>query len=599
MTIKKIKKKIRKKRDRLKRLFKRSRDKIYNFFIYSRYVNDPLVENAAVFTSRNGSDFGGNMIRLLEELYNRDDEKHIIYWAARKKNMKYARELMRNNGFHDVRVIRYGTLKYYKLLETSKYIFCDATLPIKYLKRDDQIYVNTWHGTPYKLMGNDSNSDRYNIGNVQRNFMAADYLIYPSEYCRDKMMSSYSIDEIYSGNVLMSGYPRNSIFFDEEKRAQTLKKYELEGKKVYIYMPTFRETSGIKQNTLQRSQIQDYMYYLDEHLKDDEVLFVKFHVFVKKSIDFSEYEHIMEFPKGVETYEFLNCADCLISDYSSVIYDFANAGRKIIRFIYDEEAYYSSRGFYDQPVEMPFPKAYTAEELLEAMQGDPKYDDSAFVDTFCSYDNIDAPKKIIDAVLAGNSDYNAHRKDYALVYNESVKQGIITENLDEIMEEYPEDKYMAFSKQAMKKKQGNFDNVSDMFAGTIGINTKMYKTFWESFAYIIFWRLGIDNEWVHKMMDITFEREYRRLLKGYPFDNLIYYQGNNKNMAELFAASPGRSTIYIYYNWLDKMPQRGIKRIVERFDRLVLCDDEMESILKERFNVSLEGKERVVNSHYV
>ena len=117
------------------------------------------------------------------------------------------------------------------------------------------------------------------------------------------------------------------------------KEYGIDDKRVYVYMPTFREASGINQSALQLIQIKDYLKYIDDNLRDDEVFYVKLHVFVAAKLDFEEYKNIREFPRDLEVYEFLNTADCLVSDYSSVMYDFSNSRQKIVRFVYDEQEY--------------------------------------------------------------------------------------------------------------------------------------------------------------------------------------------------------------------------------------------------------------------
>lgn len=75
-------------------------------------------------------------------------------------------------------------------------------------------------------------------------------------------------------------------------------------------------------------------------------MFVKLHNYMNNAIDFSIYSHIKPFPDIYESYAFLSIADCLITDYSSVFFDFANTGRKIILFAYDKEDYLKQRGLY-------------------------------------------------------------------------------------------------------------------------------------------------------------------------------------------------------------------------------------------------------------
>ncbi len=97
-------------------------------------------------------------------------------------------------------------------------------------------------------------------------------------------------------------------------------------------MPTFRGTarnSGTKKND---AYLLYYLCELDKQLDSNEIFYVNLHPIAKKCVDFGQFKHIKEFPDKYETYEFLNIADVLISDYSSVIFDFACTSRKIVLF---------------------------------------------------------------------------------------------------------------------------------------------------------------------------------------------------------------------------------------------------------------------------
>lgn len=79
-------------------------------------------------------------------------------------------------------------------------------------EKEGQVIANTWHGTPLKKMGKDVGNRAYDMGNVQKSQLMADYLIYPSDYMRDTMASAYFLTDLYKGKILCCGYPRNSIF---------------------------------------------------------------------------------------------------------------------------------------------------------------------------------------------------------------------------------------------------------------------------------------------------------------------------------------------------------------------------------------------------
>src|SRR5699024_6423637 len=163
------------------------------------------------------------------------------------------------------------TKEYLRALATAKYLITDTSFPPYFIKRPEQVYLNTWHGTPLKAMGRIVPSREYGLGNVQRNFLIADYLLYQQEFSRDIFLTDYMIDKVYKGNVLLSGYPRNSAFFREHRYEEIRKECGLEGKQVIVYMPTWRGLLHKMENKLQVKQLYDYFAQLDHVLRDDQV----------------------------------------------------------------------------------------------------------------------------------------------------------------------------------------------------------------------------------------------------------------------------------------------------------------------------------------
>ena len=109
----------------------------------------------------------------------------------------------------------------------------------------------------------------------------------------------------------------------------------------------------------------------------------------------------MSFPTDYESYDVVNMADVLITDYSSVLFDFANSRRKIILFNYDEDDYCSYRGFYIPLDDLPFPKVQNVDDLVRELNSPKEYDDSEFIRTYCQYDNPEAAGNILKTVIRG------------------------------------------------------------------------------------------------------------------------------------------------------------------------------------------------------
>ena len=130
-------------------------------------------------------------------------------------------------------------------------------------------------------------------------------------------------------------------------------------------MPTWRGVVGKVETEEQVLEVQNYLLQMDEMLSDDELLLVRLHPFGAKAIDYNKFRHICAFPDGYDPYDVLNMVDCLITDYSSVFFDFSNTGKKIVLFVYDKEQYLDDRGIYVQLDSFPFPQVQNVSELVK------------------------------------------------------------------------------------------------------------------------------------------------------------------------------------------------------------------------------------------
>jgi len=105
-------------------------------------------------------------------------------------------------------VIR-GSRAYYRALARAQYLINNQTFPAPFAKRQEQTYLNTWHGTPLKNMGYDRPSGAAEVRSTIRNFLQADYLLSPNEYTTDVMFGgAYKLNGIYNGQILEYGSPR-------------------------------------------------------------------------------------------------------------------------------------------------------------------------------------------------------------------------------------------------------------------------------------------------------------------------------------------------------------------------------------------------------
>ena len=431
---------------------------------YPAMLGEAIDEKAVILEARNGKEIDGNIFYILKELLTNEAYAGFrIYLSVADKsvekliNEKLAGSLKMSGAdeavISRVTPVTVDSREYYHAFATSKYIINDATIKNFFVKRDEQIYLNVWHGTPFKYMGRKVAHEPQAIGNAQKNFAVADYLLYPNEYMMNHMIEDYMIEDISKARILLSGYPRNSAMLDKESREKIRLKEELTDKRVYVYMPTWRpESMGFT--------TEGILAEFDSLLGDDEVMYAKIHPLAADNIDFAKLNRVKKYPSGYETYEFLNTADCLITDYSSVFYDYAVTGRKIVLFTYDEEEYFRTRGVYESIETLPFTRTATAEDALNAARTPKDYDDSEFLARFCSLESADATEKLLNRVFTGadcgidEREMPSNGRDIVMIEGGNLDdEGRATEVLKYLGELNPEEKnyYLTYHRNKLKE----------------------------------------------------------------------------------------------------------------------------------------------------
>lgn len=373
-------------------------------FIYAwHYKHSKIRDEQVLFESFHGKDISDSSLAILQEFLKMEESKNFkIFFATNDINRD--KEFITKMHL-PVQLVDINTFQYTKVLATSKYLINNSSFPAYFIRRPEQTYLQTWHGTPLKTLGKRMRFGIESMYNVQHNFLHADYIMFPNEFTRKVIMEDYNLESLYTGKVVMNGYPRNSIFMDREKEKEVRHRLGNENYTTMAYMPTWRGQSNHDVNTAEyNQQINQLLKYLDGNLKENQKLYVNFHPIVQKSVKLDNYEHIYPFPSGIDKYEFLNSVDALITDYSSVFFDYSITRKPIILYMYDYEEYMHDRGMYFDIKELPFRKIYDRAELKDCLVHetfrDDSYDgDEEYIKKFLPYDSIDAARNMAELVF--------------------------------------------------------------------------------------------------------------------------------------------------------------------------------------------------------
>ena len=394
------------------------------------YYGRKIVPNTVVLVGL-GKGVRGSMQYILNELNSNDCFRDFkMYVRTDESTDATVQTYIENNGWNRTQTVVKDS-EYMDILESVQYLITEVYYPIGWVKKDGQTYINIWHGTPLKKLGLAKNANgKHKDGNTQKNFIEADYLLYPNEYTKVHMLESYKVATLIQGKALNLGYPRTGGMLAASKADLHELRAELapNGEHLYAYMPTWKDYLEVEQVVAESKELLDY---LDENLRDDQILYVNLHHKVSDSLDYSAYKRIKKFPPTVDSYQLLALTDALLTDYSSVFYDYLALRRQIILYCGDYKLYRKKRGTYMDLMELPFDKAKTKEEVLEAINRGKTYDDEAAYQEFCAYDSVDNAKKLC-SLFTGTEEYvdvepiSDHAKKQVLVYSDSCGDSLDT-----------------------------------------------------------------------------------------------------------------------------------------------------------------------------
>ncbi|MGN0613044.1 MAG: CDP-glycerol glycerophosphotransferase family protein [Porcipelethomonas sp.] len=549
----------------LKNLVTKLKNRVWFTFYNGRYLKSRINPKKVFIESRSGNDLAGNILYITKELSENPDYRHLkLCLSARDFKTDEVRAMLNQYGIKKIKLVRAESLTYYKHLSKSKYLVNDTSFPRRFIKKDGQIILNTWHGTPLKNMGRDVKNEVYNMGNVMRNLIFADFLVFPNEYMKEKMVNAYMLKNLSKATILNEGYPRNSVFFNEGRRAELRKHFGIDGKDVIVYMPTWRGQVNSYDVDRVLAETESFLKEMDSRLKDNQLMYVKYHPLMKLEFSDDKYKHIKAFPAGYEYYEILNMADTLVTDYSSVFYDFANSGRKIILYTYDKEEYFRTRGVYVSLDEFPFPQAATVDELVKAINTPKNYDDTQFRKLYCTYDNPDAVKKICQRVFLDKKVCNEEKlipngRKNILIYGGNLNKNGITTALLSVLDNIDLDKYnyyISFRERIMSDDPSRTSVIPEN-VGVIPISSELIFDFRTARAYNSFVKRGRESRRNKKILSEAYSREIQRHFYGIKFDHVIQFNGYENNVILMFTQFDAKKSIFVHSDMVQEIELRN------------------------------------------
>lgn len=360
----------------------------------------PMNKNLIFFESFLGKNYSDSPKYIYEYLLEQNS-KYKFVWCFNEKT-----EIPGN-----AKQVKRFSLSYFYYLARAKYWVSNSRLP-KYLdKREGNIYLQTWHGTPLKKLVFDMDDIYSADPKYKENFYSQsrrwDFLSSPNEYSSRIFRRAFKFDK----KMLEYGYPRNDILYKKNNKKDIDKLKEKmnipKDKKVVLYAPTWRDDDYFSKGKY-NFELQLNLEDMQKKLGGDYIVLLRMHYFIANKINLSPFTGFAyDFSSYDDIAELYLVSDILITDYSSVFFDYANLKRPILFYTYDLEKYRNQlRGFYlNIEKDLPGPLLYTSDEVIDAIiridqveeEYKDRYDD--FYNKFCMWDDGRATERTVKAVF--------------------------------------------------------------------------------------------------------------------------------------------------------------------------------------------------------
>ncbi|RSD25218.1 CDP-glycerol glycerophosphotransferase family protein [Mesobacillus subterraneus] len=366
----------------------------------------PPDKKLVVFESYLGKQYSCNPRAIYEHLQTHSPG-YKVYWSVDPRSM----ETFESKGLNTVKRF---SIKWLFIMARARYWVSNSRLPLWIPKPKHTLYLQTWHGTPLKRLAADmeevhmpgTDSEQY-----KTNFLSEsarwDFLISPNRYSTDIFRRAFEFNK----EVIESGYPRNDILYKEDssQRISELKR-KLgipEDKNIILYAPTWRDNEFYSVGKYKFNLKLD-LELMQQELGNEYVVLLRMHYLISENLDLSSYNG---FAYNMSSYEDIRelylLADLLITDYSSVFFDYANLKKPMIFYVYDIESYRDQlRGFYfDFEKEAPGPLVKSTKGIIEEIKkiesGEFLYKErlEAFYGQFCYLEDGNASKRVVERIF--------------------------------------------------------------------------------------------------------------------------------------------------------------------------------------------------------
>ncbi|MFI5771776.1 CDP-glycerol glycerophosphotransferase family protein [Streptomyces sp. NPDC051658] len=358
------------------------------------------LRDTVLYSSFDGRQYSDSPRAIHEEVVRRGAELEHL-WVVRDQQARVPA---------GATAVEHGSAAWHEALARSRYVVTNTQLPEWFERREGQCVVQTWHGTPLKRIGLDlAGTARANasyLATIEQRARQWSFLVSPNSFSTPVLRRSFG----YRGEVLECGYPRNDLFHapDRAKVAAAVRERLAvpEGRRIVLYAPTWREDQP-RGGGRYALGLQLDLAAAERELGADTVLLVRRHYLVSDRLPDSGSGFVRDVSRYGDVGELMLISDALVTDYSSLMFDFAQTGRPMLFHTHDLAHYRDTlRGFcFDFEARAPGPLIPGSTGLVEALR-DPERATAghaqaykAFRRDFCDLDDGHAAAGVVDRML--------------------------------------------------------------------------------------------------------------------------------------------------------------------------------------------------------
>ncbi|MGY3765903.1 CDP-glycerol glycerophosphotransferase family protein [Vagococcus vulneris] len=572
---------------------------------YTKYFKETEIQpNTFLFESRDGQSMTDSPLAIFEYLLATDTERKNTYVWSIVSSPELDIVLKKYRSETNIIFVERESDDYLKWLCQAQYLINNATFQQYVIIKEEQTYINTWHGTPLKTMGYDIPGNPADAKNVVRNFFMSTFLLSPNAHTTNMYLDSYRLRGGYEGHVLEAGYPRIDQTFrtNHDDLLKTLFEFKRDidlSKKIMLYTPTWKGASvNSARNDLE--QIYQELASIRQEFGDTYNVLVKVHPFLYEQA--AAFKKIVPYliPDCIDTNKLLGIVDLLITDYSSIFFDFLVTDRPILFYCWDDDLYTSDRGKYFEYDELPGPVAFTIDELkkniadLDEVTAASRSNYERFKKMFVPYDDGQTTKRYVEYILYGKMPeaqqmtvINGHSgKIKLLIYPGGMRNNGITSSAINLIQNIDTRKYDV---TCFLDQSGTMEQQTNI--GLLPKSTHLIFRFGnpnfttkEGYQDLRIQARGYKNDASYP--DEIYERECLRLLGNQHFDVAIDFSGYSLYWSKLILASQSKMRIcYMHSDMLSDMNRvvngrkihkvnlRGLFSLYHRFDYLMSVSD--------------------------